>query len=117
MANGTTNAAFSATNVYISGANKDQMNAASYYQTSARKFKTKITEFTKSAIDICNNTKIVEFYYKNDLDTLHIGFIADDTPEELSTKNKNMMDTNSAIGVLIKAVQELEDRIKQLEGK
>ena len=52
----------------------------------------------------------------NDLDNKHIGFIAEDTPSELSTLNKNVMDTNSTIGVLIKAVQELSEEIKKLKG-
>jgi hypothetical protein len=46
----------------------------------------------------------------------HIGFIAEDTPRELSTIDQNTMDTNSTVGVLIKAVQQLEARIKKLEG-
>jgi hypothetical protein len=46
----------------------------------------------------------------------HIGFIAEDTPVELSTVHQDTMDTNSVVGVLIKAVQELSARVKQLEG-
>jgi len=53
----------------------------------------------------------------NDLNNIHIGFIAEKTPPELSTKNQNVMDSNSTIGVLIKAVQELTERIKELEAK
>jgi hypothetical protein len=34
----------------------------------------------------------------------------------MSTVERNRMDTNSTIGILIKAVQELEARVKKLEG-
>jgi hypothetical protein len=73
--------------------------------------------FNKDAISIINKTKIVEFSYKNDLNTRHIGFIAEDTPKELSTVNQNVMDTNSALAVALKAIQELEARIKVLENE
>jgi hypothetical protein len=34
----------------------------------------------------------------------------------MSTVEQNKMDTNSTIGILIKAVQELEARVKKLES-
>jgi len=60
----------------------------------------------------------VIFNYKDDKEKVpHIGFIAEDTPVELSTPKKNAMDVPSTVGVLIKAVQQLEARIKELESK
>lgn len=75
-------------------------------QTSSRAFKTNINPFVKNALDILSSVNIVDFNYKNS-ETPHIGFIAEDTPCELSTTQKNTMDIGSCVGVLIKAVQEL----------
>jgi hypothetical protein len=94
------------------------INANAFFQTSKREKKKDIIPFEKSALEIIGKTSIVEFKYKDDeTNKVHIGFIADDTPVELSTVNQDVMDTNSAIGVLLKAVQELEAKIKQLEAK
>jgi len=94
-----------------------QLVATGFYQQSSRELKTNINPFTKSALDIIREVTVVSFNYKTDIINKHIGFIAEDTPEELSTRNKNVMDSNNTIGVLLKAVQELEARIKQLESK
>jgi len=94
-----------------------QLVATGFYQASSRSLKTNISPFTKSALDIIRDVTVVSFNYKTDIINKHVGFIAEDTPEELSTRNKNVMDSNNTIGVLLKAVQELEARIKQLESK
>jgi hypothetical protein len=101
------------TNVSATG----NITAAAFFQSSSRELKEAIVKFDRSAIDIINQTTIVEFVYKNDPDKrLHYGFIAEDTPIELSTVDRNTMDTNSVLGILIKAVQELDARVKQLEN-
>jgi hypothetical protein len=110
------NTAFAATNVTISGGSYDQVNAGSFYQTSLRASKTNIETYEGDALDLISRTTIVSFAYKSDPDTIHYGFIADDTPAEMATVNHDRMDTNSTIGILIKAVQELEARVKKLEG-
>jgi hypothetical protein len=69
-----------------------------------------------SALDLLSGVNVVKFNYLTDLENKHIGFIAEDTPEELSTSKRNAMDTNSTVGILIKAVQELTERIKFLEN-
>lgn len=94
-----------------------QLVATGFYQASSRELKTNINPFTKSALDIIREVAVVSFNYKTDVINKHIGFIAEDTPEELSTRNKNVMDSNNTIGLLLKAVQELEAKIKILESK
>lgn len=94
-----------------------QLVATGFFQASSRTLKTNITPFTRSALDIIREVAVVSFNYKTDVINKHIGFIAEDTPEELSTRNKNVMDSNNTIGVLLKAIQELESRIKILESK
>ena len=104
--------------VYITGSLgvSGNVSGSAFYQVSSRTLKTNIEPFTLSGIDLINSVRIVEFNYLNDLDNKHIGFIAEDTPSELSTLNKNVMDTNSTVGVLIKAVQELSEEVKKLKG-
>lgn len=69
-------------------------------------------------MEILGDVDVVEFSYKNDPEkTHHIGFIADDTDESIAGENHDRMDVTNCIGVLIKAVQELSERIKYLEEK
>ena len=121
ISNGSSNSAFTNSNIYVSG---DTIYAGAYYQNSSRELKTNITPFDKDAIELLKRVSVVTFYYKNDTFTPHIGFIAEDTPTELSGVNQNMMDVASVTGTLIKAVQELQAqndslvaRIEALENK
>jgi len=94
------------------------VGAAYFYGTSTKEVKKNIEPFKKSAIDIIKQTDIVSFKY--DLDDLEqseipkIGFIADDTPKELSGSKQDMMEINSTIAIAIKAVQELDEKIINL---
>jgi hypothetical protein len=115
ISNGTSTGAYCNTNIYIDNTNS-YLYANAFYQNSSRLLKTNIESLSISAIDLLNQVDVVKFHYLNDLVNPHIGFIAEDTPEELSTLNKNTMDTNSVVGVLIKAVQELSEQIKKLNN-
>lgn len=85
--------------------------------TSAREKKNVMGDYIGSALSLLNKTKIVEFSYKVDkTNTPHIGFIADDTPVELSGIKQDSMVVGDCIGVLIKAVQELSAEINRLKG-
>ena len=109
--------AYSATNVTITGGSFDQVNAGSFYQNSSRTLKQDIEDYKDSALELISKVNVVKFRYISDPTDVHIGFIAEDTPKELSTERQNTMDTASAIGILLKAVQELEERIKKLENE
>lgn len=93
------------------------ISAAGFYQSSSRTLKTGIINYTNCAIDIIKDINVVSFYYKTDVKNKRIGFIAEESPEEVATSEHNVMDTNSTVGLLLKAIQELEARIKQLESK
>jgi hypothetical protein len=117
--NGEQNFTFDGTTLVLTGSLSvsGSINAQSFFQNSSRTLKTNITPFETSAINLLDSVSVVEFNYLNDLTNKHIGFIAEDTPVELSTLNQNVMDTNSTVGVLIKAVQELTQKVKELESK
>lgn len=87
--------------------------ASAFYATSARSAKKDIKTFLGRALDIVNNTLIVSYKYKEE-EIPHIGFIADDTPEELTGPNKDIMSVNDCLGVLIKAIQELDIKYRAL---
>ena len=96
----------------------DTINAINTAPGSKRELKENIHLFDRSALDIVNGTEIVSFNYKEDQNkTPKIGFIADDTDESIAGRNHDLMDYTSCIGVLMKAVQELSERIKELESQ
>lgn len=96
----------------------DTINAINTAPGSKRELKENIHLFDRSALEIVNGTEIVSFNYKEDKNkTPKIGFIADDTDESIAGRNHDLMDYTSCIGVLMKAVQELSERIKELESQ
>jgi hypothetical protein len=64
----------------------------------------------------------VKFFYKADLQDLHAGFIAEDVPELVATKDRKTLSSMDIVAVLTKVVQdqqkiisELSQRVEQLE--
>ena len=88
---------------------------AAYFSTlSSRDYKKNIKLFNKSATNIIKNTKIVSYKYKKEYDKIgltRIGFIAEDTPNELTLNEGKRMDIDNCIGVIFKAIQEINDRL------
>ena len=115
ISNGTSTGATTNSSVFVSG---NTIYADGFWQNSSRYLKNNIIPFNIDALALLNQVNIVTFNYKDDKDSVsHIGFIAEDTPIELSSPKKNAMDIPSTVGVLIKAIQQLEARIKELESK
>ena len=85
--------------------------------TSSRKAKENIQSTHVKGTDIIDSINVVDFTYINDPDKVpHVGFIAEDTDSLLSTPGRNKMDYTNGIGSLLKAVQELSARVKELEA-
>ena len=85
--------------------------------TSSRKAKENIQSTHVKGTDIIDSINVVDFTYINDPDKVpHVGFIAEDTDSLLSTPGRNKMDYTNCIGILLKAVQELSVRVKELEA-
>jgi len=89
--------------------------ADNFNTISSREFKTNIEKAKINATELINTIKVVSYTYKNDLETPKIGFIAEDTNSLLSTPKKNSMDMSNVLGTLLLAVQELDERISDLE--
>jgi hypothetical protein len=92
------------------------ISAPSFNGTSSKTAKKNIKPFKKPALGIIKKVDIVSFKYRKDEDPIpQIGFIAEDIDPLLSGKNQDSMRLNSAIGLLLKAVQELNDKIEIFE--
>ncbi len=94
------------------------VTANSFNATSKRELKCEIETFTKNATSLIKEIDVVSFCYKNDeKKSKHVGFIADDTNPIFSGEEQDHMDLANSVGVLLKAIQELEARITKLEKK
>jgi hypothetical protein len=89
-----------------------------FFPASTREIKKNIQPFTKSALEIINDTDIVSFEFEiTGLEgETHIGFIAEDTREELATNTHDQMVVPSSLGILLKAIQELDKKLQILEN-
>lgn len=98
------------------------ITADKVYSTSAtsslRKLKKNILPFEGSGLDLVNSLKIQKFdYKKEEKGTGQIGIMADDSPEEFLTEEKDAVNLYKTIFVQAKAIQELSDKNKELERK
>lgn len=91
------------------------LGASSFFTTSTREVKTNIEEFSKSALDLINSIDIVSFRYEHADEYLKVGIIADDSPEEITTKAHDQMIIPSTIGLAMKAIQELDKKLLTLQ--
>jgi hypothetical protein len=89
------------------------VGSTNFYTSSSEIYKKNIEPYVPSAVNIIKNADIVSFNYI-DFDHTKVGFIAEDTPAELSTETHDKLDTGNALGLLLKAIQELNNRIDKL---
>ena len=90
-----------------------------FYNPSLKELKKDIKHFEKSAMDILNRTEIVSYKLDSGVhdDVTLIGFIAENTPAELATEQHDKMDNTNTLSVILKAIQEIDDRIISLQNK
>jgi|LakMenE01Jun11ns_1017448.scaffolds.fasta_scaffold9958590_12 hypothetical protein len=96
------------------------IGSAYFFGTSTREAKKNIEPFIKSGLDLINQTEIVSFKYEGEThytDLVKIGFIAEETPIEMSSSDHDEMVIPSTICVAMKAIQELDEKIKNLQNK
>ncbi len=92
--------------------------ATGFYVDSSRKVKENIEPTKISGEDMINSVNIVDFNYINDeTHAPKVGFIAEDTDPLFSTKERKAMDSANCIGILMKAVQELSLKVKNLTSE
>jgi hypothetical protein len=96
-----------------------------WVDASSRELKENITELTTSeAMDALEELKPVRYNYKVDAEEKHVGFIAEDVPELVASKDRKAMSSMDVVAVLTKVVKEqqetianLSKRIEELENK
>ena len=94
------------------------LGAASFFITSTRDSKTNIQSYAPSAIDLLKQVDIVSYNLEIeqcDEDT-RIGFIAENTPIELSVDN-HQMEITCTLSMVLKAIQEIDQRVVNLQNK
>ena len=85
---------------------------------SSREYKTDIRKLsTQKAIDTLKQLDPVEFAYKTDSQEKHVGFIAEDAPELVATKDRKGMSSMDVVAVLTKVVQEQQRTIAALSNR
>ena len=102
-----------------------QMGSGAYVSTggvwtnaSSREYKTDIRKLsTQKAIDTLKQLDPVEFAYKTDSKEKHVGFIAEDAPELVASKDRKGMSSMDVVAVLTKVVQEQQRAISELSEK
>jgi hypothetical protein len=88
---------------------------------SSREYKENINELTISkAISTLKDLNPVEYSYKADKKEHHLGFIAEDVPDLVATKDRKGLSPMDIVAVLTKVVQQqqkvIEDQQKSLNS-
>ena len=85
---------------------------------SSREYKKDIKELTgDEAMDALKQLSPVKFSYKVDSEDRHVGFIAEDAPDLVATKDRKGMSPMDVVAVLTKVVQEQQKTIHELSEK
>jgi hypothetical protein len=85
---------------------------------SSRDYKDNIEALTKEdAFDTLRELNPVRFAYKSDMNEKHVGFIAEDVPDLVATKDRKGLSPMDIVAVLTKVVKEQQGLIKELEQR
>ena len=85
---------------------------------SSREYKEDIKNLTTDeAMDALKGLNPVKFSYRASSDEQHVGFIAEDVPKLVATKNRKGMSAMDVVAVLTKVVQKQQRTIAELSRK
>jgi hypothetical protein len=101
-----------------------EMSSGAYVTTggvwtnaSSREFKDDIEALpTEEALDTLRELNPVKFAYKKDMTEKHAGFIAEEVPDLVSTKDRKGLSPMDIVAVLTKVVQE-QQKVNQEQQK
>lgn len=71
----------------------------------------------EDALDTLAHLEPVSFNYKNDRSENYIGFIAEDVPELVATRDRDGLSAMDIVAVLTRVVQEQQKKIAELEAR
>lgn len=83
---------------------------------SSREYKENISEITEEqALDVLTDLEPTSFTYKTDEDEVYLGFIAEDVPDLVATKDRKGLVAMDIVAVLTKVVQTQQEQIDDLQ--
>jgi hypothetical protein len=89
----------------------------SWFSSSSRAYKENIRDLSvDEAMDTLKELSPVKFSYKADSKETHVGFIAEDVPELVATKDRKGMSPMDVVAVLTKVVQEQQKVIEKQQN-
>ena len=81
---------------------------------SSRDYKDQIEALTtEDAVDVLKELNPVKFAYKSDMGEKHVGFIAEDVPDLVATKDRKGLSPMDIVAVLTKVVQEQQRAMQE----
>jgi hypothetical protein len=97
------------------GASGAYCNGGAWVDGSSREYKENIEELSsKEALRAFRELEPVKYIYKADKDEKCLGFIAEDVPELVATKDRKGLSPMDVVAVLTKVVQEQQKTIDEL---
>jgi hypothetical protein len=88
--------------------------AGKWVDASSREYKENIQELTvQEAMDALEGLNPVKYNYKKEKGKEYVGFIAEDVPELVATKNRKGMSSMDVVAVLTKVLQEQQIRERE----
>jgi hypothetical protein len=104
------------TNLLDVGTSGAYCDGGAWVNGSSRSFKENITELsTETAMETLENLQPTSFNYKTDPEELYLGFIAEDVPDLVATKDRKGLVAMDIVAVLTKGVQEQQEQIRALQ--
>jgi len=89
-------------------------SGGAWTNASSREYKTDVKQLSaEKAMAALSQLKPVEFAYKADTEERHVGFIAEDAPEIVASKDRKGMSPMDVVGVLTKVVQEQQELLRE----
>ncbi len=89
-----------------------------WHTASSREYKENINTLTRQeANQVLDGLSPVKFNYRTDKEDRHVGFIAEDVPELVATKDRKALSPMDIVAVLTRVVQEQKNTIAELSKK
>ena len=89
-------------------------SGGAWTNASSREYKTDVKQLSaEKAMAALSQLKPVEFAYKADTEERHVGFIAEDAPDIVASKDRKGMSPMDVVAVLTKVVQEQQKFIRE----
>ncbi len=102
----------------LAGASGAYSDGNTWNNASSRAYKENIKTLTTEEADhVLDGLSPVKFNYKTDKEDTHVGFIAEDVPELVATKDRKGLSPMDIVAVLTRVVQEQKNTIAELSKK